>query len=91
MLHNKTGFRKTKRGKVLRLTREHYLRDDIWCGYEACTICQQDSERACLPKLKSNTDRVYPIIHSSVMLNQIDLLEHPVSFLAFDHLDQLLI
>lgn len=79
MLHKRTGFRKTKGGKVLRLTREHYLRDDIWCGSEACTVCKQDAERCCLPRLVTDSDRVYPIIHSSVMLNQIDLLEHPVS------------
>ena len=80
MLHKRTAFRKTKGGKVLRVTREHYLRDDIWCGSEACTQCKQDSHRIILPKLLSRSEgrRMYPILHPSVLLHQIDLLENSV-------------
>lgn len=33
-------FRKTTRGKVLKILRECYLRDDIPCGSQACQRCQ---------------------------------------------------
>ena len=32
--------RKTKRGKILRVTRERYLRNDIGCGSPACSACR---------------------------------------------------
>lgn len=32
-------FRKTARGKVLKILRERYLRDDIACGSRACSTC----------------------------------------------------
>lgn len=43
MLLSKTFIRKTRRGKILKVVREHYLRDDIWCGAELCSECQQES------------------------------------------------
>ena len=36
-------MKKTKRGAVIKIVREHYLRDDIWCGSELCELCQQES------------------------------------------------
>ena len=33
-------FRKTARGKVLKVLRERYLRDDIACGSKACPKCE---------------------------------------------------
>ena len=38
-LAQKTFYRKTKRGKILKVVREHYLRVDIWCGIEKCPSC----------------------------------------------------
>lgn len=34
---------KTRRGKILKIVREHYLRDDISCGSELCKnlVCKQ--------------------------------------------------
>lgn len=39
MLTFKTYHRKTKRGNVLKIVREHYLRDDIHCGIAECRHC----------------------------------------------------
>ncbi|OMH85318.1 Exosome complex exonuclease RRP44 [Zancudomyces culisetae] len=36
MLRSKSFVKKTKKGKVVRVVKEHYLRDDIQCGYEGC-------------------------------------------------------
>ena len=36
MLTTRTFLKKTRRGKVLKVVREHYLRDDIPCGVADC-------------------------------------------------------
>ena len=69
----KTSFHKTRRGKVIHNVREHYLRDDIWCGCGNCGICQQEKVSLIEPQFG-----FYPILHSSVLLHQIDLLENNV-------------
>uniref|UniRef100_A0A8C7ZLU8 Exosome complex exonuclease RRP44 n=1 Tax=Oryzias sinensis TaxID=183150 RepID=A0A8C7ZLU8_9TELE len=43
MLKSKTFVKKTRAGGVMKIVREHYLRDDIWCGSEACRECKQES------------------------------------------------
>ena len=43
MLKSKTFVKKTRSGGVMKIVREHYLRDDIWCGSEICTECKQES------------------------------------------------
>lgn len=43
MLKSKTFVKKTRSGGVMKIVREHYLRDDIWCGSEACTECLQEN------------------------------------------------
>lgn len=39
MLSHKTFLKKTRRGKVIKVVREHYLRDDIGCGIKGCGDC----------------------------------------------------
>lgn len=41
MLTVKVYHRKTKRGNVLKVVREHYLRDDIPCGITECRCCSK--------------------------------------------------
>ena len=38
----KTLVKKTKKGSVIQVVREHYLKDDVWCGVQGCTACSQD-------------------------------------------------
>lgn len=40
MLRTRTVLRKTHRGNVVHVVREHYLREDIGCGSAACSSCQ---------------------------------------------------
>ncbi|XP_049591457.1 exosome complex exonuclease RRP44 [Syngnathus scovelli] len=81
MLKSKTFVKKTRAGRVMKIVREHYLRDDIWCGSEACDQCRQDStvlqREACI---ESNlcTFSHYLIPDTNVVLHQIDILEDPV-------------
>ena len=34
--------KKTRRGGIVKVVREHYLRDDIWCSAKHCTDCAVD-------------------------------------------------
>lgn len=43
MLTSKTFIKKTKTGKILKIVREHYLRDDITCGVDSCRECDGPS------------------------------------------------
>ena len=40
MLTTQTFLKKTRRGNVIKVVREHYLRDDIYCGSSACKDCR---------------------------------------------------
>ena len=44
MLKSKVFVKKTKRGNILKIVREHYLRDDITCGSEICEECVQEND-----------------------------------------------
>ena len=80
----------TRRGRVLRKVKEHYLRDDLGCG----TICRVGLDPIRIEKLpeppvsvkesrksrESSQERVgegaYLILDTNVVLKQMDLLEH---------------
>lgn len=61
--------------------REHYLRDDIWCGSEVCKECKDEApvlqEDACT---ESNlcTYPHYLIPDTNVILHQVDIFEDPL-------------
>lgn len=71
MLQSKSFVKKTKGGKVVKVVREHYLRDDIYCGASICKICDSSVAR-----LSSDASTLL-ILDTNVVLNQIDLLENP--------------
>ena len=53
MLSHKTFLKKTRRGKVIKVVREHYLRDDLGCGIRGCAECygEEDDSDAAAPSL----------------------------------------
>ena len=63
MLSHKTFLKKTRRGKVIKVVREHYLRDDLGCGIRGCPECYGEEDEndaaaaapslspACAPRL----------------------------------------
>ncbi|XP_060895956.1 exosome complex exonuclease RRP44 [Labrus mixtus] len=81
MLKSKTFIKKTRSGGVMKIVREHYLRDDIWCGSEVCTDCKQESTvlqgDACIESNLCSYPH-YLIPDTNVVLHQIDVLEDPV-------------
>jgi len=74
--------RKTKRGNILKIVREHYLRDDIACGSDLCRQCFQnevyhlDSRH----EIQSSLFKFphYLVLDTNVVLDQIDVLEEDV-------------
>ncbi|KAI3362725.1 hypothetical protein L3Q82_001789 [Scortum barcoo] len=65
----------------MKVVREHYLRDDIWCGSEGCSECKQEStvlqRDACMESSLCSYPH-YLLPDTNVVLHQIDVLEDPV-------------
>eukprot|EP00049_Salpingoeca_infusionum_P001523 m.48938 g.48938 ORF g.48938 m.48938 type:complete len:1097 (-) comp11071_c0_seq2:2033-5323(-) len=69
MLRGKKFMKKTRAGRVVTVQREHYLRDDIGCGFKSCTRCSQ-ANTVLLPEATLLPD-------TNVVLHQMDVLESP--------------
>ncbi|EJF61412.1 RNB-domain-containing protein [Dichomitus squalens LYAD-421 SS1] len=74
-------FKKTARGKVVKVLRERYLRDDVACGMHSCTLCAS-SRDAVLPSSGSLSHPSFPSGHfvlpdTNIFLSQMDLMESP--------------
>ncbi|XP_061397184.1 exosome complex exonuclease RRP44 [Musca vetustissima] len=72
--------RKTKRGNILKIVREHYLRIDLGCGSDICHRCQQDEDGVQLRTERMNRSTLfdfphYVVLDTNVVLHQIDVLE----------------
>jgi exosome complex exonuclease DIS3/RRP44 len=72
MLSNKSFVRKTRHGRVIKVVREHYLRDDISCGALFCPQC--DTSKAALRQTAENI----LVVDTNVVLHQMDLLENEI-------------
>ncbi|KAF8518199.1 RNB-domain-containing protein [Gautieria morchelliformis] len=74
-------FKKTARGKVIKVIRERYLRDDVPCGLYPCSICSSEhGARMNLPLRGSSGHSLFASGHllvpdTNVFLHQMDLLE----------------
>lgn len=80
--------RKTRKGSVVKIVREHYLRDDIHCGRNSCESCKKfklapqdqfaptfylaDNPRVGLSSAYPSSH--YLVIDYYLLLNQIDLI-----------------
>ncbi|XP_034040976.1 exosome complex exonuclease RRP44 isoform X2 [Thalassophryne amazonica] len=81
MLKSKTFVKKTRSGGVMKIVREHYLRDDIWCGSEACRKCNQENGVLQKDAVIESSLCSYPhylLPDTNVVLHQIDVLEDPI-------------
>lgn len=65
MLQSKAFVKKTRKGKVLKIVREHYLRDDIWSGSPLDAECDQDAV-----KLSASAAH-YLIVDTNIVLQQV--------------------
>lgn len=74
MLKSKTFVKKTRSGGVMKVVREHYLRDDIGCGSENCSEC--DPAAAALQRDPRTGSKVcgfphYLLPDTNVVLQQV--------------------
>ncbi|CAG8495533.1 4014_t:CDS:10, partial [Acaulospora colombiana] len=78
MLHSKTYLKRTKKGNAIKAVKEHYLRDDIWCSVETCSLCKQEesilSANALFTQLVNKPHYIIP--DAGVFINQIGFIEH---------------
>ncbi|PPQ74156.1 hypothetical protein CVT24_012874 [Panaeolus cyanescens] len=75
-------FKKTARGKVIKVLRERYLRDDVSCGIKGCRECSTPDAEA-LPEQGDLNHPAFPKGHyilpdTNVFLAQMDLVESPL-------------
>ncbi|KIP12193.1 hypothetical protein PHLGIDRAFT_98579 [Phlebiopsis gigantea 11061_1 CR5-6] len=74
-------FKKTARGKVIKVLRERYLRDDVSCGIHSCRECAAvEDAKPTLPSSGSTEHPTFPNGHfvlpdTNVFLAQMDLIE----------------
>lgn len=80
MWTTKTFLTKTKRGNILKIVREHYLRDDLLCGSAACNTCPHKDDELVLETSPDSPCALfdfphYLVLDTNVVLHQIDVLE----------------
>lgn len=78
--------KKTRRGNILKIVREHYLRDDLSCGSQSCsnkTCILQPSQKSFLELEPKSISSLYDFSHylvpdTNIVLHQMDVLEDPL-------------
>ncbi|XP_029642031.1 exosome complex exonuclease RRP44 [Octopus sinensis] len=83
MLTTKTFFKKNRKGGVMKINREHYLRDDISCGSEICDKCACMGGSTPLDTKSSIPTTIvkgcyYLIPDTNIIMHQLDILEDPM-------------
>ena len=77
MLKSKTFVKKTRKGGVMKIVREHYLREDVSCGINNCQPCQQCSETESVLEVKpESTSSLFNFPHiivpdTNIALHQV--------------------
>ncbi|KAI4469637.1 ribonuclease [Holotrichia oblita] len=74
----KIFIKKNKIGNYLKHAREHYIRDDIYCGFEICDKCTRATTSLSskhVNKCGLIKNNHYLILDTNVILDQIDVLE----------------
>ena len=70
MLSSKSFIRKTKRGSVIKVVKEHYLRDDIYCGIPECNHCPDHATTL------TTDQKEIMIPDTNILYHQVDIMEH---------------
>ncbi|KAM7435330.1 exosome catalytic subunit dis3 [Porites harrisoni] len=82
MLKSKVYVKKTRKGGVMKVVREHYLRDDVWCGASHCMNCGQTEDNLLDPSPQSSSKLCsfphYLLLDTNIVLHQVDVLEDPI-------------
>lgn len=75
----KAFYKKTRKGKVVRIVHEKYLRSDVECGYLCGNVVDVESLRAAV---KGTNHHLLIVVDTNVALRQIDILEFDNSLLS---------
>lgn len=84
MLKSKVFNKRTRRGGVLKVVREHYLRDDIWCGTGNCTQCNFDQPVLKKDPYMPSSTCPFPhfiMLDTNAVLHQVRKFQLPFLFL----------
>lgn len=79
----KSFLRKTRRGKIVKVVREHYLRDDIGCGVAACPECANEDNgidvaaSSPCPSIMARPHLIVP--DASAFVGQMDVIDGGLS------------
>ncbi|KAF7726252.1 exosome catalytic subunit dis3 [Apophysomyces ossiformis] len=78
MLRSKAFVKRTRKGNVVKVVKEHYLRDDITCSSTLCTVCQHQAQPILSdsPRQTSTIPAHYLMPDTNVFMNQLDIMEH---------------
>lgn len=78
MLKSRAFVKRTRKGNVIKVIKEHYLRDDIWCSVEGCQKCKQEKiHLSCNPRKTKLSEYPQLIIpDTNIFLHQTDIIEH---------------
>lgn len=68
----KSSTRKTRRGNVIKTVKEHYLRSDISCGLNSCSICKNSIS---IKQINASNIK-FLVPDENTLFNNIDLFEH---------------
>ncbi|GAA5803489.1 hypothetical protein EDC94DRAFT_565135 [Helicostylum pulchrum] len=77
MLRSKSFVKRTRKGNVVKVVKEHYLRDDIPCSSPICKSCTHTPVLSEEPKATSGFPAHYIIPDTNVFISQLDIMEHP--------------
>ena len=75
----KAFYKKTRKGKVVKIVHEKYLRSDAECGYLCGSVVDSESLRAAVT---ATSHRLLIVVDTNVALRQIDILEFDNSLLS---------
>ena len=82
MLKSKSFVKKTKKGNVVKVVKEHYLRDDITCGISGCKSCTPIAVAGHLPMpISFDITEAHPL-QRTVLVPDTNIALHQVCFYA---------
>lgn len=82
-------LRKTRRGHVLKITQELYLRSDIPCGSQFCRECPMEPSIAVLDRQMNNGNALVPqghylVVDTNIVLQQVRRIEKSIEWKQID-------
>lgn len=84
MLRSKAFVKRTRKGNVVKVVKEHYLRDDISCSSTACRNCTQSTPvLSAEPRSTSIVGPHYLIPDTNVFISQVRKLFNNEALLDF--------